>query len=149
MSELGINEIKRCLPHRYPFLLLDRVLELHPGDRIVAIKNVTANEPFFAGHFPQQPIMPGVLMIEALAQAGAVLAAHHGNGVPEIPEGSTHFLAGIDNARFKSVVVPGDQLRLEVRLINFKQTICKMHGEASVNGQLACSVDLISAIKKM
>lgn len=149
MSELGINEIKQCLPHRYPFLLLDKVLELLPGDKIIAIKNVTANEPFFAGHFPQQPIMPGVLMIEALAQAGAVLAAHPGNGVPVIPEGAAHFLAGIDNARFKIVVMPGDQLRLEVRLINIKKTICKMHGEASVNGQLACSVELISAIKKM
>ncbi len=147
MTELTITEIKQYLPHRYPFLMLDRVLEIQSGEGIVALKNVTANEYFFAGHFPQQPVMPGVLIIEALAQAGGVFAAY--DCLADMPEGSTHFLAGVDNARFKSVVTPGDQLRLEVRLTAYKKTIFKMHGEASVNGQLACSVDLISAVRQM
>jgi 3-hydroxyacyl-[acyl-carrier-protein] dehydratase len=145
--QLNIQEILNHLPHRYPFLLVDRVLDSTPGKSLTAIKNVTSNEPFFTGHFPQRMVMPGVLMIEALAQACGILAVqtvlHENHGVD--PETSLHLLASIDNVRFKRMVEPGDQLRLEVDLIRYRQDIWKFIGRASVDGELACSAELTSA----
>ena len=141
MPVLDIEEIRRILPHRYPMLLVDRILELEP-DRIVGIKNVTANEPFFAGHFPDFPVMPGVLIVEAMAQVAGVLV------LKEIPDRANKlvFLAGIDNAKFRRPVRPGDQLRFELTLVKLKNRICKMHGEAFVEGQLVAEADLLSAV---
>ncbi len=124
MSTLEIREIMERIPHRYPFLLVDRVLEIVPGRRIVAIKNVTINEPFFQGHFPGAPVMPGVLIIEALAQAGAVLL------LSDIPNGTSKlvYFTGIDEARFRRPVVPGDQLRLTMEVLKLRARTCKMRG---------------------
>ncbi|RUR13652.1 3-hydroxyacyl-ACP dehydratase FabZ [Legionella sp. km772] len=148
MSEfIDINQILNLLPHRYPFILVDRVLDYKDFDYLHAIKNVTMNEPFFMGHFPGNPIMPGVLMLEALAQASAILS----NLSREPKEGYEylHFFAGIDNARFKQVVIPGDQLRLEVKMVGKKRDFWRMHGEAYVGDKLACSADLLSAAKEV
>lgn len=148
MSEpIDITKILSLLPHRYPFLLVDRVLDYAPKDYLKAVKNVTMNEPFFNGHFPGNPIMPGVLILEALAQASAILS----NLSIQPPEGYEylHFFAGIDNARFKQIVTPGDQLRLEVKLIGHKRDFWRMHGEAFVGEKLACSADLLSAAKEI
>lgn len=147
MSEsiLDIKQIFNLLPHRYPILLVDRVLDYKVFDYLTAIKNVTINENFFTGHFPENPVMPGVLMLEALAQASGLLAAvshTHGDNV-------LHFFAGIDNAKFKHVVTPGDQLRLEVKFLGRKKTFWRMHGEAYVGDKLACSADLLSAAKEI
>ena len=132
---LDIHDILKILPHRYPFLLIDRVLDLRRKERIVAIKNVTINEPFFAGHFPGLPIMPGVLIVEALAQTGGILL------LSEIPdrENKLLYFVAMDDARFRRPVVPGDQLRLEVTVLSWRSggTFCKMHGKATVNGELA------------
>ena len=138
---LEAAEIMRIIPHRYPFLLIDRVLELEPGKRVVAIKNVSANEPQFTGHFPERPIMPGVLMVEALAQAGAV-------AVLSLPEhaGKLALFAGIDNVRFKRQVRPGDTLRLEVELQQIRRGIGMGSGTASVEGELACRGDIMFAL---
>ena len=136
------RDIFKYMPHRPPFLLVDRVLELDPGKSIVAIKNITINEPFFVGHFPSEPVMPGVLMLEALAQASVILAFV---GSQEDPSQSPlYYFAGIDNARFKRVVRPGDQLRLEVEITKARKSILKAHGVASVEGDVACSADLMS-----
>lgn len=148
MSEpIDINKIFDLLPHRYPFILVDRVLEYKVFDYLIATKNVTINEPFFNGHFPGNPIMPGVLMLEALAQASAILS----NLSRTAKEGHEflYFFAGIDNAKFKQVVVPGDQLRLEVKLIGSKRDFWRMHGEGFVGDKLACSADLMSAAKEI
>jgi len=148
MSEIiDIHQILNLLPHRYPFMLVDRVLDYKDFDYLHAIKNVTINEPFFMGHFPGKPIMPGVLMLEALAQASAILS----NLSREPKEGYEylHFFAGIDNARFKQVVIPGDQLRIEVKMIGQKRDFWRMHGEAYVGDKLACSADLLSAAKEV
>ncbi|KTD35615.1 (3R)-hydroxymyristoyl-ACP dehydratase [Legionella moravica] len=148
MSEhIDINQIINLLPHRYPFLLVDRVLDYKKMDYLTAIKNVTMNENFFTGHFPGNPIMPGVLMLEALAQACAILS----NLSRQPKEGYEflHYFAGIDNARFKQIVTPGDQLRLEVKLIGQKRDFWRMHGEAYVGDKLACSADLLSAAKEI
>ncbi len=148
MSEqIDINQILNLLPHRYPFILVDRVLDYKVFDYLTAIKNVSMNEPFFMGHFPGNPIMPGVLMLEALAQACAILS----NLSREPKEGHQflHFFAGIDNARFKQVVTPGDQLRFEVKMIGQKRDFWRMHGEAYVGDKLACSADLLSAAKEI
>ena len=146
MSEIDIQGIIECLPHRYPFILIDKVLSYEPYKNLVAIKNVTVNEPFFMGHFPERPIMPGVLMLESLAQACAILANR--SIIP--PEGMQlfHFFAGIDKARFKHVVTPGDQLRIEVEMMNKKQDIWRMGGKITVDGKLACSAVLMSASKE-
>ncbi|MEE9452091.1 MAG: 3-hydroxyacyl-ACP dehydratase FabZ [Gammaproteobacteria bacterium] len=147
MSVLDIEGILEILPHRYPFLLIDRVIEYEEGARLVAIKNVTINEPFFCGHFPERPVMPGVLILEALAQASVLLSnyeAHHAKGKKYM-----HFFAAIDNARFKQMVVPGDQLRLEIGNIRHKRNFWKMHGEATVDGKLVCSADLMSATEEI
>jgi len=145
METLDINAIRATLPHRYPMLLVDRVLELEPGARIKAIKNVTINEPFFPGHFPHYPVMPGVLIIEALAQASAILAYR---GDAEAMGGRKLFLfAGIDDARFKRQVVPGDTLVLESTFLKGMRDISKYAVRATVDGQLACEATLLSVLR--
>ena len=146
MSKLvDINAILRSLPHRYPFLLVDRVLDYKPFEYLTAIKNVTINEPFFTGHFPGNPIMPGVLILESLAQAGAIFS--NLSRTPEEGYEFLYFFAGIDNAKFKQVVTPGDQLSLRVTLNAQKRDFWRMHGEVYVDDKLACSADLMSAAK--
>jgi 3-hydroxyacyl-[acyl-carrier-protein] dehydratase len=140
---MDIHEILKYLPHRSPFLLIDRIIEIKEGESIVAIKNVTMNEPFFVGHFPGLPVMPGVLILEALAQAAGVLAYKSTNTLPS--DGSLYLFAGIDNARFRRVVEPGDQLVLKVKLLRTKKEIWKLAGEAYVDDELACAAELISA----
>ncbi len=144
---IDITKVLSLLPHRYPFILVDRVLEYKEFDYLVAIKNVTINEPFFPGHFPGNPIMPGVLMLEALAQASAILS--NLSRVPKEGHEFLYFFAGIDNAKFKSVVIPGDQLRLEVKLTGNKRDFWRLHGAAYVGDKLACSADLMSAAKEI
>ena len=144
---MNIDEILNYLPHRPPFLFIDKIVDIKPGKSIVAIKNVTANEPFFEGHFPEYPIMPGVLIIEALAQASTVLAFKSTDETPK-QNRSLYFLAGVDKAKFKKVVLPGDQLRLEVELIKARKTIWKLKGIAKVDGKIVCSAEFTSARKK-
>ncbi|NIM00817.1 MAG: 3-hydroxyacyl-ACP dehydratase FabZ [Acidobacteria bacterium] len=139
---MDIRGITANLPHRYPFLLIDRILEVDPGKRVVALKNVTANEPFFPGHFPGEPIMPGVLIIEALAQAGAVLLLHDMADRDE----KLVFFTGIDKARFRRTVVPGDQMRLTVEVLKFRPKTAKLRGIAEVDGQRAAEADIMSAL---
>jgi len=137
---LDIQQIQEVIRHRYPFLLVDRVLELEEGKRAVAIKNVTINEEFFNGHFPNYPVMPGVLIVEALAQVSAIIMlTKEGN------KGRLGLLAGIDNCRFKKQVKPGDQLRLEVEITRLKGAIGKGRGIATVDGEIACETELIFA----
>lgn len=142
MTAMDIHEILKYLPHRYPFLLIDRVLEIIPGKSLVAIKNVTCNEPFFTGHFPNRLVMPGVLILEALAQSAGVYAFNTTGTFPD--DESLYYLAAIDNARFKRVVKPGDQLLLTVELVRRKQNVWKFTGTATVDGELACSADMTS-----
>jgi len=134
---MDINEIKNYLPHRYPFLLVDRVLELEPDKRIVAIKNVTINEPLFTGHFPVTPVFPGVLIVEALAQASGLLAFKSREKSPG--DGYVYYLAGTDKTKFKRAVIPGDQLRLEVEITHLRNHWMKSSGKAYVGDQLVCS----------
>jgi 3-hydroxyacyl-[acyl-carrier-protein] dehydratase len=145
MSSLDIGEILEHLPHRYPFLLVDRVLECTPNRSIRGIKNVTINEPFFQGHFPAFPLMPGVLVIEALAQISGLLAYRSGNAKPGGK--SLIFFAGIDNARFKRQVVPGDQLILESEIVRVVRGVGKFRTRALVGDELACEAELIAAIR--
>ncbi|MCC1495555.1 3-hydroxyacyl-ACP dehydratase FabZ [Alcanivorax sp. 1008] len=140
---MDINQIREYLPHRYPFLLVDRVVEIEPGVSIEALKNVSVNEPFFNGHFPQQPIMPGVLIIEALAQAAGVLGFVTEDRRPD--DGYMYVLCGVDKARFKRQVVPGDQLHLKASYIAVKRNILKFSGEARVDGQLVASAEFMVA----
>lgn len=140
---MDIKQILEYLPHRYPFLLVDRVLEMEVGKSLVAIKNVTINEPYFVGHFPEQPVMPGVLILEALAQASCILASETINARPN--DGFLNLFAAIDNARFKHIVEPGDQLRLEVNIERHKQAIWKFNNQALVNGKLVCEADMTCA----
>jgi beta-hydroxyacyl-ACP dehydratase FabZ len=135
------REIMDLLPHRYPFLLVDRIVEWDPGKRIVGIKNVTINEPFFQGHFPGHPIMPGVLIVEALAQTGGILALKAMGGGTRIA-----YFTGIDNVKFRRPVVPGDQLRLEISVIAHKGPVWKMHGEATVDGVVVARGDVSATI---
>ena len=139
---LDIRQIMAILPHRYPFLLIDRVLESSPKKRIVAIKNVTINEPFFQGHFPEYAIMPGVLMVEAIAQAGGVLL------LPEVPDHENKLLvfSGIDNARFRRPVTPGDQLRIEVDVLNWRPLAARIKGKVYVEGKLVCEATVLCAV---
>ena len=137
-----IQEILDFLPHRYPFLLIDRIVEFERAKRAVAIKNVTINEPFFQGHFPGCPIMPGVLVVEAMAQAGAVLMLH------ELPDRHSKLavFTGIDNAKFRRQVVPGDQLRIEVDVLSFRTRAGRMAGKAYIDGKVACEATLTCMI---
>ena len=143
---LDIQHILRKLPHRYPFLLVDRVLELEKGVRIKALKNVTINEPFFPGHFPARPVMPGVLMLEALAQAAALLSFESLDDDPD--EDTVVYFAGIDNARFKRPVGPGDQLILEASIDRHKSGIYRYKTRATVDGFLAVEADLMCTMRK-
>lgn len=142
MNELSVKEIMKLIPHRYPFLLIDKVIEWVPFESIVAIKNVTVNEPYFQGHFPGEPVMPGVLMVEALAQAAGVLAY--------LSEENTYkdhlfYLAAIENAKFRRMIVPGDTLKLIVNFKACKNRFVKVEGKVYVEDQLACSAELMSA----
>ncbi len=142
MSVMDVNDIRRYLPHRYPFLLVDRILEIVPGKSITGIKNVTINEPFFNGHFPEKPVMPGVLIIESLAQTSGILIFKTEDSMPD--ENNWFYLAGIDNARFKRIVRPGDQLRLESEIIRARHDLWKFKGTATVDGQLVCSAEILT-----
>lgn len=147
MSGMDIIEVMNYLPHRYPFLLVDRVLEMTPGERIVAIKNVTINEPFFVGHFPHSPVMPGVLIIEAMAQTAAILSFKTRGAMPD--ENSILYFAGIDNARFKRPVLPGDTLTFDMKLEREMRGIWKYSGVARVGSEVAAQADLMCAIKQI
>jgi len=142
---MNIHQILKQLPHRYPFLLVDRVLELDKGKTIQALKNVTMNEPFFEGHFPRRPVMPGVLMLEALAQAAALLAFDALGTSPN--DETVYYFAGIDGARFKRPVEPGDQLVLDVELLRMKAGIFKFKARASVAGETAVEAELTCAMR--
>jgi 3-hydroxyacyl-[acyl-carrier-protein] dehydratase len=147
LNTIDIHEIQRLLPHRYPFLLVDRVIEYTPGEHLVAIKNITFNEPQFTGHFPQRVIMPGVLILEALAQATGLLAFKTAADVQS--DNALYYLAGIDNARFKKPVEPGDQLRLEVKLVKNKRNFWKFSAEASVDGETVVTADIMCVHQEM
>ena len=140
-----IREIMELLPHRYPFLLVDRIVEWDPGTRIVGIKNVTINEPFFVGHFPGFPVMPGVLIVEAMAQASGILSIKSMDTLPN--KDSVYYFVGIDKARFKSPVSPGDQLRIKVVIKRKVRGIWFFEGEAFVGDQLCCSAELMCTFK--
>ncbi|WP_083789360.1 3-hydroxyacyl-ACP dehydratase FabZ [Marinomonas sp. MED121] len=144
---MDVNEIRRYLPHRYPFLLVDRVVDLKLNESIVAYKNVTVNEPFFNGHFPDHPVMPGVLIIEAMAQAAGVLGFKTMDKTPE--DGSIYYFVGADNTRFKRPVVPGDRLQLEAEIITERRGIWKFACKATVDGELACSATILCADRKL
>ena len=143
MKELDIHQILEHLPHRYPFLLIDRVTECNPGESLTGYKNVTYNEPYFTGHFPQRPVMPGVLILEALAQATGILAFRT---IGKVPDGSSlYYFVGIDKARFKQPVEPGDKLVLHVEFVKEKRNIWKFNGTASVDGKVVSSAELMCA----
>ena len=144
---MDIHQILKQLPHRYPILLVDRVLELHKGASIRALKNVTINEPVFTGHFPHRPVFPGVLMLEALAQTAALLAFDTLGVTPD--EQTVYYFAGIDGARFKRPVEPGDQLIMEATMERARAGIYKFHAKASVDGELVCEADLMCTIRKV
>ena len=146
MSEMYIEEIRRFLPHRYPFLLIDRVLDCVPGETLTAIKNVSVNEPFFTGHFPETPIMPGVLVIEALAQATGLLGFKTMSEEPS--DDLLYMLVGVDNVRLKRQVVPGDQLVLKAKVKRRSKVIWKFSCEASVDGDIVTTADLLCAAKE-
>ena len=139
---MDANAIMRILPHRFPFLLIDRIVELNPKERIVALKNVTINEPFFQGHFPELPIMPGVLVVEAMAQAGGVLL------MSQLPDRDSQLVVftGIERARFRRPVVPGDQLRIEVDVVAWRKTAGRMQGTAFVNGKRVAEATISCAV---
>ena len=145
MTAMDIHAILEYLPHRYPILLIDRVREVVPGESITAIKNVSINEPFFPGHYPHHPVMPGVLIVEAMAQAAAILSFRTMGWKPD--ENSVYYFVGIDGARFKRPVGPGDQLVLEVRITANKRGIWKFAGQAKVDGQLAAEAELMCTVR--
>jgi beta-hydroxyacyl-ACP dehydratase FabZ len=140
---IGLKEIQEVLPHRYPFLLVDRILEMEMGKRVVGLKNVSINEPFFTGHFPGHPIMPGVLILEAMAQVGGFLLMRS-LGVQG--EKKVLYFTGIDGARFRRPVVPGDQIRFEVEVLQTRRQICRMKGQALVDGTLAAEAELSAVV---
>ena len=142
MSTYDIQKIMQYLPHRYPFLLIDRVNEVVPGEKVTALKNVTINEPFFQGHFPGVPVMPGVLILEAMGQAGGVLAYESLTGQKE---NNLVFLTGIDKARFRKPVVPGDQLIFELKLLRKRAKLVRMAGVATVDGEKVAEAELMAA----
>ena len=147
MVSMDILEVMRHLPHRYPFLLVDRVLECEPGKHSVALKNVTMNEPYFPGHFPHHPVMPGVLILEALAQTAAIMSYVTENKVPD--ENSVVYFAGIDGARFKKPVLPGDQLILKAELLRNMRGIWKYATRAEVNGEVVAEAEMMAALRNM
>ncbi len=145
VGAMDIHQVMQHLPHRYPFLLVDRVIECVPGKMLTALKNVTINEPFFPGHFPVKPVMPGVLILEALAQAIAILTA---KSMSDAPDGARlYYLVGIDNARFKQPVVPGDQLILKADLIRHKRSIWKFDAKALVGDNVVASAEIICSVQ--
>lgn len=144
-TQMDIHEILEFLPHRYPFLLIDRVLSIEPDKSIVALKNVTINEPFFPGHYPHHPVMPGVLIIEAMAQAAALLSFKSMGSKPD--EKSVYYFAGIDAARFKRPVSPGDQLIIKVTLMRSMRGLFKFSATVEVDGQLAAEAELMCTVK--
>lgn len=146
LNSLQIQEIMALLPHRYPFLLIDRVLDYTPGESLTAIKNVTVNEPIFTGHFPGMPIFPGVLILEALAQATGILGF---KTVTERSENELYLFAAIDEARFKKPVIPGDTMVLEVKFLKERRNMWKFYGEAKVEGQIVCSAELMCARREL
>ncbi len=148
MGELNINDILKLLPHRYPFVLIDRILSCEPGVRIRGLKNVTINEPFFAGHFPNLPVMPGVLILEAMAQTTAILAFKTMESRDiDLDPNRIFYFAGVDSVRFKKPVVPGDQLEIEVQLIKIKSDVFKAGASVYVKDELVCSAELMGAYK--
>ena len=147
LSGMDIHKVLKHLPHRYPFLLIDRVLECVPGKSLIALKNVSYNEPYFIGHFPQRPVMPGVLILEALAQATGILAFISTKSMPS--DGALYYLVGIDNGRFKQPVEPGDQLILEVVLSRNVRNIWKFSTEARVGDEIVASADVMCASKEI
>ena len=147
MTQMDIHEILEYLPHRYPILLVDRVLEVVPGEHITALKNVSMNEPFFPGHYPHHPVMPGVLIVEAMAQTAAILSFKTMGGKPD--DKSVYYFVGIDGARFKRPVSPGDQLVMEVSITANKRGMWKFSGKAKVDGQVACEAELICTVRKL
>jgi 3-hydroxyacyl-[acyl-carrier-protein] dehydratase len=140
---IEIKDILNMLPHGYPFLLVDRIIEMEPGKRVVGIKNVTYNEPFFPGHFPGRPIMPGVLIVESMAQTAGVLVF---NSLPIEDHKKPVYFLGIDNVRFRKPVIPGDQLRLELEITRHRQSIWGFKGKAFVDGKLVAEADLLAMI---
>ncbi|MFT5704082.1 MAG: 3-hydroxyacyl-[acyl-carrier-protein] dehydratase [Shewanella sp.] len=146
LKTMDIKEIISCLPHRYPFLLIDRVLDYTPGESLHAIKNVTINEPFFQGHFPVQPVMPGVLILEAMAQATGILAY---KSMEAAAEESLYYFAGIDKARFKRVVEPGDQLHFKVKMVKERRGIGVFTGIVTVDGEVVCSAEIMCARREI
>ncbi len=144
---MDVNEIRKYLPHRYPFLLVDRVTELTEGESIVAYKNVTVNEPFFNGHFPDHPVMPGVLIVEAMAQAAGILGFKTMGKTPQ--DGSIYYFVGSDKLRFKRPVVPGDRLQLEASILSEKRGIWKFEVKATVDGDLVSSATILCADRKV
>ena len=142
---LGIDEIMKIIPHRYPFLLVDRILELEAGKRVVGIKNVTINEPFFQGHFPGHPVMPGVLIVEAMAQVGGLLLL----GSVSDPESKIMYFTSLDNVKWRRPVKPGDQLRFELEMLQVRGRLCKMHGVARVDGDVACEADMGAMVMEL
>ena len=146
LNSLQIQEIMALLPHRYPFLLIDKVLDFTPGESLTAVKNVTINEPIFTGHFPGMPIFPGVLILEALAQATGILGF---KTVSERSENELYLFAAIDEARFKKPVVPGDTMILEVKFLKERRNMWKFYGEAKVDGQVVCSAELMCARREL
>ena len=145
MAEMDIQQVLAHLPQRYPFLMIDRVLECEPGKRIRALKNVSANEPHFAGHFPGRPVMPGVLILEAMAQAAGILVFRTQNTRPD--ENSVYYYAGIDNARFKRPVVPGDPLEIEVTILGSKRGIWKFGCAARVGGAVVAEAEILCTVR--
>jgi UDP-3-O-[3-hydroxymyristoyl] N-acetylglucosamine deacetylase/3-hydroxyacyl-[acyl-carrier-protein] dehydratase len=140
---MDVEEIMKVLPHRYPFLLVDRILELVAGKRVVGVKNVTINEPFFQGHFPGHPIMPGVLIIEAMAQVGGMLLL----GAIEDPQSKVVYFTSLDNVKWRRPVKPGDQLRFELDLLQVRGPMCKMHGVARVDGEIVAEADMGAMVR--
>ncbi len=136
-----IQEIMKLLPHRYPFIMIDRILELTPGEKVVALKNVTINEPFFQGHFPENPIMPGVLIIEAMGQAGAVLAA---KSLEREPQGILIYFMGMDKVKFRKPVIPGDQIVFEMKFLKQRAKVFKMSGTARVDEKVVAEAELMA-----
>lgn len=144
---LSINEIMRLLPHRYPFLLIDRIIEIEPGQRVVGLKNVSANEPYFTGHFPGAPIVPGVLIIESMAQCGAVLFGQELEaGDPENSAKKLFYFGGIDKARFRRPVTPGDQLVIEVTVIQRRAATARLKGVARVDGAVVAEAEMLTVM---